>query len=149
MDNSVKGDTMKKTSLITLLFLLAFITHIIIKAEDNVYYKTAIKQLISEKGCEGCHFFTRSYENLLSQKINGIPLVNVAKPDSSVLIWKIEGKTQSGDPFLPRMPASGDYFSEEEINIFKTWIAQGALEDIVVDVEKSTHTWSGIKLKFK
>ena len=148
MDNSVKGNTMKRTALITLLFLLAFITHVMIKAEDKVSYNTAIKQLISEKGCEVCHFFTRSYEDLLSHTINGIPFVNVAKPHSSVLIWRIEGKTPSGDPLL-RMPYDGPYYSEEEINIFKAWISQGALEDIVVNVEKATRTWSEIKLKFK
>ena len=121
--------------------------YFIIKAENNVSYKTDIKQLISNKDCVNCHSFMGSYNDIIAKKINAIPLVNVANPDSSVLIWRIEGKTPSGS--LYRMPDGGPYYSEEEINLFKAWIAQGALEDIVVDVEEPTHTWSEIKSKFK
>ena len=137
---------MKKAVLFVLLLLMIFISHFMLMAENNVTYNPDIKPLVTAKGCSDCHGFTNSYNNLIEQKINGIPLVNPAKPDSSVLIWRIEGKTPSGSP-LVRMPQGGPYYSEEEINIFKTWIAQGALENIVVEVEEST--WSEIKLKFK
>lgn len=142
-----KENVMKSTGLIVLLCLMIFIAHFTLNAADNVSYNNDIKQLISAKNCSNCHFFMGSYKDIIAQKINGIPLVNIAKPDSSVLIWRIEGKTPSGP--LYRMPDGGPYYSEEEINLFKTWIAQGALEDIAVDVETTTRTWSEIKLKFK
>ncbi|MFC1529019.1 hypothetical protein ACFL5B_03835 [Candidatus Latescibacterota bacterium] len=138
---------MKKSSIIVVLFFMTFIAHSVLEAENNVSYTTEIKQLINAKGCIGCHNFTDSYINLLDKKINGIPLVNTAKPDSSVLIWRIEGKTPSGSS-LSRMPQGGPYFSEEDITLFKTWIAQGALENSTVGVEE-TAAWSEIKLKFK
>ena len=137
---------MKKAVLGVLLLLMIFIAHFVLVAENNVTYNADIKPLITAKGCSDCHTFTYSYNNLMKEQINGIPLVNTAKPDSSVLIWRIEGKTSSGSPLI-RMPQGGPYYSEEDINIFKTWIIQSALEDIVVDVEEST--WSEIKLKFK
>ena len=140
---------MKKLVLFLLPLLMIFIAHFILVAENNVTYNADIKSLITAKGCSECHPFTLTYNGLLEQKSelnNGIPLVNPAKPDSSVLIWRIEGKTLSGSPLI-RMPQGGPYYSEEEINIFRTWITQGALEDIVVDVEEST--WSEIKMKFK
>jgi len=140
---------MKKAVLGVLLLLMIFIAHFVLVAENNVTYNADIKPLITAKGCSDCHTFTLSYNSLLEEKSalnDGIPLVNTAKPDSSVLIWRIEGKTSSGSP-LVKMPQGGSYYSEEEINIFKAWITQGALEDIVVDVEEST--WSEIKLKFK
>ena len=138
---------MKKSIVIVFLFFMIFIAHSVLEAENTVSYDTEIKQLINTKGCNNCHTFTTSYINLLEKKINGIPLVNIAKPDSSVLIWRIEGKTPSGST-LSRMPQGGPYLSEEDINLFKTWIVQGALENITVGVEE-TVTWSDIKTKFK
>ena len=138
---------MKKSIVIVFLFFMIFIAHSVLEAENTVSYDTEIKQLINTKGCNNCHTFTTSYINLLDKKINDIPLVTISKPDSSVLIWRIEGKTPSGSP-ITRMPQGGPYFSEEDINLFKNWITQGALENITVDV-KETVTWSEIKLKFK
>jgi len=131
----------------SLLLLLVFAVHMVFVAERTITYDTDIKPLMDDRGCGSCHSdFAGSYESLLTRKSNGILLVNTAYPDSSVLIWRIDGETISGDNLI-RMPYGGPYYSEEEINLFKTWIAQGAMEDVPVGIE-STHTWSEIKSKF-
>jgi len=141
--------TMKKAGYLLLLFSVIFIAHALLKAEETITYNADIKPVISSKGCSGCHGFAGTYENLMaavsSKTVNGVPIVNPAKPDSSVIIWRIEGKLPSGET-ISRMPPGGS-LPEETITLFRTWIEQGANEDISTGVEK--HTWSEIKRKYK
>ncbi|TET37268.1 MAG: hypothetical protein E3J72_06400 [Planctomycetota bacterium] len=55
---------------------------------------------------------------------NGITdMVIIGNPDNSELIWRLEGTR------LPQMPLVGDLLSVAEIQLFRYWIAQGALDN--------------------
>jgi hypothetical protein len=81
------------------------------------------------------------------QATNGIRIIAPAEPDSSVLIWRIEGKLPSGAS-LERMPQAGTPLPSETITIFRKWIEQGARENIPVGVQE-TNIWKKIKEKYK
>ena len=72
-------------------------------------------------------------------------MINVANPDSSVIIWRLKGKLPSGEE-IGTMPPAGS-LSDEDIQKIVDWIKQGAPED-VVEVD-DTMKWRDIKLKFK
>ena len=78
----------------------------------------------------------RAYESMfgLDGSKNG-PLVLPGKPDDSLLIWKIETKPPASEKrFGRRMPATlreglvvdGAPLSDQEISLFREWIATGA-----------------------
>lgn len=58
----------------------------------------------------------------------GMLEVRPGQPDSSYLVWKVEGPTRwpiSGD----RMPQTGQALEPSDIAIIRTWIRQGALDN--------------------
>lgn len=65
-----------------------------------------------------------SLENLLKGSQNGA-IVQVNNTENSEIIRRLKGISQ------PRMPLTGPpYLSDEEINLFETWITTGLTEDI-------------------
>ena len=112
---------------------------------------------IQVENCYDCHCsiyrFLCNYESMMTyvseinKKTKGIPLVTPGNPDSSVIIWRLEGKLPSGEP-IGIMPASRWVkFSKETIQIYRDWIEQGAIETYV-DVDDSRN-WGEIKAMFK
>lgn len=142
---------MKKAGLLAIMILMMFIAHLILVAQESITYDADIRPVLDENGCSDCHSFVTTYEGLL-EKISaesiteGIPIVNPSKPDSSVIIWRIEGELPSGNP-INRMPNGGAQLPQETIELFRTWIEQGANQDILVGIGE-TSTWSEIKKKY-
>lgn len=61
--------------------------------------------------------------NVASEEIPSLLRVNPGQPDSSYIVWKIEGRQGiQGE----RMPRGGPYLSQDEINAIRNWILQGA-----------------------
>lgn len=142
---------MKKAGLIALMILIMFIAHLVLVAQENITFDADIRPVLDENGCTGCHSFVKTYEGLLG-KIStesiteGIPIINPSKPDSSVIIWRIEGELPSGNP-INRMPKGRTQLPQETIELFRKWIEQGANQDILVGIGE-TSTWSEIKKKY-
>jgi hypothetical protein len=70
----------------------------------------------------------KSYANLVGVPSAEVPTLNRVEPgrsDLSYIINKLEGVGNLGD----RMPATGLYLSVAEIQLFKDWIDQGALDN--------------------
>ncbi len=132
------------------LFLF-FISSGLLTAEDTATYIDDIKPVLQEKGCIGCHSYMNTYSDFISQVSSstqaGIPIVNIASPDSSVILWRLKGEKPDGASII-RMPQGGDALPAATIALIKTWIEQGAPEDTPVDV-KEIKAWSEIKKKFK
>ncbi len=147
---------MKKTGLITFMIVMLFIAVIVVVAqEESITYNKDILPIINQYGCTDCHDFPYirlyPYETLISQLSEqtitlNLPIVYPSKPDSSVIIWRIDGQLPSGAP-INRMPNGGAKLPQVTIDLFRTWIEQGANKDIPVGVGK-IHTWSEIKKKY-
>ncbi len=126
---------------------------IALEAEELLTYNDNIWPIV-EESCFSCHEknWAHDYETMMaavSETDNslGVPLVNPANSDSSVIIWRLHGETPSGG-YLNRMPRLAPAFEEEKINFIKTWIEQGALKEISVSVDEIT-PWSEIKRKYR
>ena len=120
-------------------------------AAENYTYDDNIKSIIQQNGCADCHTFAQSYNELLSFKsttplTRNVPIVNPAKPDSSVIVWRIEGKLPDGGT-LTMMPMGGSQLSDTVIATVRDWISQGAPEKaLAVD---DTRSWGEIKSMFE
>jgi len=88
-----------------------------------------------------------TYASETNEITKGLPLVAPGNPDSSVIIWRLEGRLPSGDP-IDIMPASPvEQLSEETVVMYRDWIRQGAIEtDVGVD---DARNWSEIKTLFR
>ena len=87
---------------------------------------------ILEQNCVSCHGWMNSNKSILVQKSKypstmGLPIVSVSKPDSSVIIWRLEGKLPSGAQ-LERMPKGKDALPADSIGKIQEWIRQGAMD---------------------
>ena len=104
-----------------------------------VSFASDVQPLLSLHGCINCHgnsgqsnYSVRSYATILGpgNEARGRDMLEVraGKPDSSYLVWKLEG-----NPPWPiggvRMPQSGGYLDPSEIAVFRAWIRQGALDN--------------------
>ncbi len=146
---------MKKAGFIPVMILALLVSQVVIWGGEYVTYNDDIGPII-KSNCSGCHLWSGtwegSYEDIIKAKsiytAAGIPIVYPSKPDSSVIIWRIEGKLPSGD-LITLMPKFRESLPEKTIELFRTWIEQGAYEDAPVAVEDETITWSEIKRKFK
>jgi len=74
-----------------------------------------------------------------SQEVPSLQRVKPNSPDSSYLVWKIEGRQGiQGE----RMPRTGTYLSQEQIDVIRQWIANGALPEtnapVVSDIPDQT-----------
>ena len=65
------------------------------------------------------------------------PLVIAGSPDTSPIIWKLEGvDNNGGNVFGSRMPLGGPFLSQTTIDLIRQWISDGAVLS-VLDDEKS------------
>lgn len=94
-------------------------------------------QPIFDQSCIGCHIGAgppggldlstgNSYNNLvnvLSSQIPSLDRVEPAEPDTSYLVWKIEGDSRI---LGGRMPLFGPYLDNQDIALIRKWILQGA-----------------------
>lgn len=120
-------------------------------AAENYTYNDNIEAIIQQNGCADCHTFAQSYNELLSFKsaiplTRNVPIVNPAKPDSSVIVWRVEGKLPDGGT-LTMMPMGGSKLPDTVIATIRDWISQGAPEKaLAVD---DTRSWGEIKSMFE
>lgn len=82
---------------------------------------------IFQADCIHCHggaggLDLESWEGVIQGGFSG-SAVNVASPDQSVLIRRLDGS------ILPTMPADGPPLPGPEIDRIREWIAQGALDN--------------------
>jgi hypothetical protein len=94
-------------------------------------YTADIKPVLEQK-CNGCHAWMKSHHTILAQKsaesvTKGLPIVSPAKPDSSVMVWRVEGTLPSGKS-IDRMPKGKQPLPPETIGKIRTWIQQGAAD---------------------
>ena len=138
-----------KRSLSVLLIAILFSAAVVYAVDYYTYAN--VKTIMNTNGCIGCHPAFGTYNTMISMTssaaaTSGLFIVNPAKPDSSVIIWRLEGKMADGSP-LASMPMGEDMLPDDMIRIFRDWIEQGAVETLVgVD---DTRTWGDIKRKFK
>lgn len=120
-----------------ILFIIAF-TPLVVCSQDTERYEYSDVALIMDEYCNLCHsngevgFKSNTYEGLLNSvspadRYNG-PYVIPRNAAGSPLIDKIS----NDDPRVgDRMPLNEEPVSEEEIQIIRDWINQGAVENLV------------------
>ena len=92
----------------------------------NISYSTTIQPIFTAN-CTGCHggsggLNLGSYSTLMSGGNSGVVVIS-ENGSGSYLIKKLRGaETISGD----RMPKSGGYLDESDIQLIETWIDEGA-----------------------
>jgi len=111
--------------------------------------------LISRENCYECHCsiyrFLCDYEQALAYicvdypKTKGTPLVYPGHPDSSCIVWRIEGRLPTGEEIV-YMPQGSDRLPDESIAVIREWIAQGAPKSLPVEVKPEP--WGNIKRWF-
>jgi len=108
-------------------------------SSDTVSFSRDI-QPIFDQSCIRCHFGAgapegldlsagKSYNNLVnipSTEVPSLDRVEPFRPDTSYLVWKIEGDSGiTGE----RMPFGGPYLADQTIALIRKWILQGALNN--------------------
>ncbi|RKY70224.1 MAG: hypothetical protein DRP97_04100 [Candidatus Latescibacterota bacterium] len=115
----------------------------VLVAQGTPDYATEIQPILSGN-CAGCHVFTGSYEQVMAKQSGADPLIVPGDAAASVLVWRLEGQKADGTA-IGRMPAGGS-LTPEEIQLFKDWIAAGALAEATTAVE--SRSWGQIKASF-
>ena len=111
---------MKRAAILTTI--LCILGSIIVLAETTLTYNDNIKPVVTQK-CVSCHDWMASYNTFtthvssLSTVTNGLKIIYPAKPDSSVIIWRLEGKTSSGTVLI-QMPYGGTPLDAQTITMF-------------------------------
>ena len=123
-------------------FLLAMVFTHTAWAEDRPIslYQQILPVL--ERRCHACHqpvnaggqLSLTSYSQLRKGGKSG-PVLVPGKPDDSLMVKMI-----SGDP--PRMPMSGGPLNRDEIQLIRSWISQGAIDDTPAGKESTAIWWS-------
>ena len=109
------------------MFLMVLIGNFAWSDSPVSYYRDI--QPILQRNCQGCHqpsqadgdLILTSYEDLRRGGSEGAVFI-AGKPDQSLILDLI-----SGDP--PSMPMGGDPLTPVEIELFRRWIAEGAVND--------------------
>jgi len=107
----------------------------ILDAATNYSYTNDIKPVFANE-CSGCHDWEQAYSNVVGPKSDysptkGLKIVYPSKPDSSVLVWRLEGKLPSGAT-IGSMPQGGNKLPDATIQMIRAWITQGAPENAAV-----------------
>ncbi len=118
----------KKLLVITLVLLAVVVIGIRFLGKEKVDFNTEVKPLLNKK-CISCHggvkkeggFSVLFREEAMDTTDSGIPAIIPGKPDESEMIRRLV----STDP-EERMPYNHDPLSDEEINLLKRWIKEGA-----------------------
>jgi len=92
-------------------------------------FQQQVKPIFGKYGCPTCHggmagLTVVTVATLLEGGTHG-PAIIPGSPDSSLLVKKIS----LTPPFGDRMPRGGPYLSDGEIQVIKTWIAEGAKDN--------------------
>jgi len=96
---------------------------------DNPVVFEEIKPLL-DRQCAGCHGWAKNSVTITQKKSDitptkGMWLVYPSQPDSSVIVWRLEGKLPSGKN-IGLMPKGRKKLDNTSINQIKKWIEQGA-----------------------
>lgn len=118
----------KKILVLLVLFVLVVVCYQLMSYEKTVDFNTEVKPIINKK-CISCHggvkkqagFSLLFHDEALAVNKSGKPAIIPGDPEGSELIRRLQSK----DP-EERMPYKHDALSNEEIDIFKRWIKQGA-----------------------
>jgi hypothetical protein len=110
--------------------------------DAGVSYAADIAPLFQAYGCINCHgsphgenrFSVSTYESLFEPgfqaEARGMLPVKAGDPDSSYVLWKVTGQGPNGELINGfRMPVIGTYMSPADLELFRTWIAEGALDN--------------------
>lgn len=98
---------------------------------SNVSYAQHVQRLFNQTcALVGCHSQSEppdqlkldTYENLRFG-VRGLPVVVAGSPETSELVFRIEGRTGQ------RMPLNRNMLNQNQINGIRTWIAEGALKN--------------------
>lgn len=90
-----------------------------------------VLQIFTDRGCVGCHgagggtngLDVTTPESLRTGGFAG-PAIVACNPDGSYLIEKVLPNPSTGS----QMPTIGDKMTDDEVEVVRTWIAEGALE---------------------
>lgn len=108
---------------------------------DGVSFAADIQPLFARYGCTGCHgspgnsdYSVLTHESVfgpgLEARSRGMREVVPAQPDTSYLIWKLEGAGPNGEPIIgQRMPRGGAPMATADIELLRTWINEGARDN--------------------
>ncbi len=108
---------------------------------DGVSLADDIQPLLTRYGCTGCHGVNGNsgYSVLTHQSIfgpgneaavRGMFEVVPGRPDTSYIVWKLEGQGPNGEPITgQRMPQGGAAMDPRDIGLIRTWILDGALDN--------------------
>lgn len=117
-----------KTS--NILFTVIIFAALPVLLPAQVDYNEDIQPIFNQN-CTSCHgsqsgVTLTSYEEVMSSVGNqyGTEIVVPNEPDESPLVDKIEANPEFGS----RMPQGGPNLSDEQIELIRTWIAEGASE---------------------
>lgn len=118
----------KKLIIMAALLLVVFVLYKLAIPEHKVDFNTEVKPIINKK-CISCHggvkqesgFSLLFHEEALGLTESGKPAIIPGDPEGSELIKRISEK----DPD-ERMPYNHEALSEEEIEVFRKWIREGA-----------------------
>jgi len=110
-----------------------------------VSFSGDVRPLFSQYGCASasCHganpgqsnYSVLTYASVFRPGMQaagrGLLPARAGRPDSSYLVWKVEGQGDQGEPInLVRMPQTGPpYLQPSEIALIRAWIRQGALDN--------------------
>lgn len=109
--------------------------------DGGVSFAGDIQPLFARYGCSGCHGSpgNSGYSVLTHASVfgpgfeavsRGMLEVVAARPDTSYLIWKVEGTGPDGYPISgERMPRGGGPVAPADVDLLRTWIAEGALDN--------------------
>lgn len=67
--------------------------------------------------------------NVSSAQLGSMDRIEPGQPDRSYLVHKIQGTHLTVGGSGVRMPASGNFLSQSQIDLIRNWIAQGALNN--------------------
>ncbi|TXE02674.1 DUF1553 domain-containing protein [Algoriphagus aquimarinus] len=121
-------NNLKIAGFLTLAVIIAIAGFMIFGQEKEVDFSTQIKPILN-KNCISCHggvkknggFSVLFEEEAFADTKSGHPAIIPGDPNGSELIKRLTAT----DPEV-RMPYERSPLSEEEINLLKTWIKQGA-----------------------
>lgn len=118
----------KKLLVLLVLFAVVILCSLLMSYDKKVDFNTEVKPIINKK-CISCHggvkkqggFSLLFHEEAIAATKSGKPAIIPGDPDGSELIKRL----LSNDP-EERMPYKHEALNEDEIDIFKRWIKQGA-----------------------
>lgn len=67
--------------------------------------------------------------NVSSAQLGSMDRIEPGQPDQSYLVHKIQGTHLQVGGSGVRMPASGNFLSQSQIDLIRNWISQGALNN--------------------